>query len=162
MNIDCAKNCSGFLIYKNTLEKGVRPILNRIGHDFSLVKWIIYDNKNPPDEVAAWADQNPMRQIIYKNGGMVTEVLAEKYDKAYYACTDCEKSIIYISTTTIRLYKEPLLPCHIPFPVQRPQTLSRFACIIIDELTHVATKSDHGTRSYEETLQNFALKCLGL
>lgn len=162
MNISFDQNCNSSPLYRAMLIEGVQQITERIGKNFSGVKWVIYDCNNPPVLTERARTLNDLIRNL-PNSDLLTHLT--RHENRYYGFCDISNNTIYISTATIqsRLSTIQKRLSHLaPFPISPPQTLSLFSKVLTDELAHIATHADHGSPEYEATLELYRSKCYGL
>lgn len=157
MNVCFYENCPVNVVYKAILVKGVEKIIRCIGDDFSSVKWMIYDGKNPPN-LSRYSEREDILGQLYKKVGF--PILHIPRDgKEFGFCSISDKTI-YISLQTIQSYREPMLPLALQLNPNRE--LSLFTRVVIDELAHITTGKDHGNPLYDTTLALYKQRCRGL
>lgn len=130
--------------YKNTLENTLQGVIedvfDKIGKRFDQVKWIIQKKNDLP--INDKKNNN--------NNSAYTKLCKMTLDEKYSACTDGNE--IYIALELIETYQSNLGE-DVFFKITHKELLDKLPIIIIDELTHVDTGKDHGTKEYDEKFE---------
>ncbi|KUO79067.1 MAG: hypothetical protein APF81_17350 [Desulfosporosinus sp. BRH_c37] len=121
-------------IYSFVLKQKIISVINKIGRDrFDKVKWIIFDAKN-------------LNKRKFSSLLNIPSVYIVRQGKDYGFCIyeECE---IWISTVTIQ--SSGLFEQNIKTLVPELNNSDFLADVIIDELTHIMTGKDHGSKEYD-------------
>lgn len=129
------------------LQKKITDVCRRIGYDDSGVVWEIFDS------FVEYADGRR------KTSSFNRIFAGIKTDGADYASTDVKKRVVYVSLMAIRLDRNYVgvsltpnfLPLNSGLEFGRVRKYEdKLANILIDEITHLQTGEDHGSKKYEK------------
>ena len=140
------ESSSRMTIYEGILEGAINDVCQRIGFDPNTVVWVIYsvdDSKLIPPLVPDWLMNCDFRR---------------KNQWGY--CKIAEKAI-YISTKAI-IKSKYAIPneCSLSFGKRR-SAHDMLTDVLLDEITHIQTRRDHGYPAYDQQYQNNYCKYYG-
>lgn len=115
--------------YKKILQEKIDKVCQKIGFNDSDISWYIYDPKQ---------NKNSIDQIFVGLNG-----------RDYGYCIPHKKEI-YISTLSIQKDVNSTLLKKYSELLKLPKTDDFLANVIIDEITHIQTKQNHGNSEYEK------------
>lgn len=142
------ESSSRMTIYEGILEGAINDVCQRIGFDPNTVVWVIYsvdDSKLIPPLVPDW--------LINCN--------SQRKNQWGYCEIAENKKTIYISTKAI-IQSKYALPnkCSLGFEKKR-STHDTLTDVLLDEITHIQTRRDHGSPAYDRQYQNNCCKYCG-
>lgn len=122
-------------IYGIILQKAINKVLNKIGISDKGITWIIFNEKSH-----------------IGNGTLLSSITLHNSYK--YGYCNIDTKVIGISTAAIMKAPNYDVPTIIQNVLQ--QTKNDFLVnVILDELAHITTKKDHGSRVYDATLSDY-------
>ena len=126
---------TNFAIYGIILQKAINRVLSKIGLSDEGITWVIFNEKP-----------------CMKNGILHSPiVLPNSYRYGY---CNVDKKIIGISTAAIM--KAPNYDFLTIMQKISPQQKEDFLVnVILDELAHITTGKDHGSKAYNDTLSDY-------
>lgn len=142
IRVDSSFSGSFDTIYKATLQEGVSAIIAQIGEDFRDVQWVIFD-----------ADK-----LLNLHPKVFGISFAPRRGEEYGFCK-IAKEEIWVSTHTLHSYNKAVVGSTKTLGLFGGSDL--FTDVIIDELAHIKSRSDHGTPEYERTYRHFRSICYG-
>lgn len=126
---------TNFAIYGIILQKAINRVLSKIRLSDEGITWVIFNEKS------------------YMKNGILSSLIVLKNSYRYGYC-NVDKKRIGISTAAIM--KAPnydLLPIiQKNYPQQKEDFLAN---VILDELAHITTGKDHGSKAYDDTLLDY-------
>lgn len=127
-------------IYSMILQNVIKKISKKIGEDFYNIKWVIFDTNN-------------RRKNNTKNELMKVSPLFIVSQGADYGFYDYKSQEIWISTMALRSsgWNNLSLP-NLISGRNKPDLLVN---VILDELAHLKTGEDHGSREYDNQLKMY-------
>ena len=141
LNIRCDEGVMSLAIYNETLNNKLVEVANKTGANVKSVEWIIYEAEKKVD---LFNCSTPIRVTRY----------GEEYGFMPLGTQQA-----WISTRAIR--EATLVSGHFSNLSCFKEKSDILADIIIDELVHVETQKDHGTKEYDELHDSYCRKFYG-
>lgn len=126
---------TNFAIYGIILQKAINRVLSKIGLSDEGITWMIFNEKS-----------------CMKNGILPSHIFLQNSYR--YGYCNVDKKIIGISTAAIM--KAPNYELLTIMQKILPQQKEDFLVdVILDELAHIKTGKDHGSKAYDDTLSDY-------
>lgn len=124
--------------YKKVLQSKIDKVCSKIGFDDSKIQWLIYNPKS---------NKTSLAQILVGLNG-----------EDYGYCNPND-NMIWISTLSIQkdASSSPLKNYNNLLKLQK-DTNDFLANVIIDEITHIQTKSNHGSAKYDDKFKDNVMR----
>ena len=130
-----------FISYKDELRKKIKSVCEKIGFCDKDIQWVIFDPRLKKIT-------NPIEKVFIGSKG-----------RDYGYC-NCDNKVIYISTLAIQknikdniIYKNKI--------TINKNNKDFLADVILDEITHIVTKCNHGNPKYDNQLDQFQRRYYG-
>jgi len=129
-----------YVNYKSVLSNKIKIVCAKINVSYNEIKWIVFDPKLCSSDGKV---PNELQKIMIGNNG-----------KDYGSCRVSEGKI-WISTLSIYEDVKQNNSINIVYKSISRQKFERdiLADVIMDELAHIFTESDHGSHEYDSTLE---------
>lgn len=122
---------------KTILQNAVTEVCKKLREDFRDIKWVIYD-------------ENSIRKKYGKENILATYIVPQGIEYGFCRCNERE---IWISTKTLRSSGiERLSSAHL---VNKHKNDELLVNVILDELAHIKTGKDHGSKEYDNQLRQY-------
>ena len=122
--------------YKDELSEKIKLVCKKIDFCYKDIQWVIFDPRSKKIT-------NPIEQLS----------IGRRRKGRDYGYCDYNNKIIYISTLAIEKNINDNISYKKIISIKNKQDF--LADVILDEITHIVTKCDHGNPKYENQLNQF-------
>ena len=140
------ESSSRMTIHERILEEAINDVCQRIGFNPNNVVWVIYSVD----------DSNLIQSLVHN---MLMNCSSQRKNQWGY-CKITEKAI-YISTKAIIQSKYALPNKYALRFGEKRSTHDMLTDVLLDEITHIQTRCDHGSPAYDQQYQDNYCKYYG-